>query len=208
MATKFLASGAVNAAGIPWNSSGNGPTFDGRIKPNVAAQGEGAYYATPSGSFTQGNGTSLSSPITAGMMACLWQACPDINSMELISLVQQSASRAHNPDNKIGYGIPDFAAAHLLSVYEHDEDDRFSEVSVYPNPFKDFFEMKFNASESGTARLAVVDMTGRIILDKNYTIVPGNNIVRFNELGNIPSGIYFLRLESGNSVLTSKLLRQ
>lgn len=201
--------GAVNAAGIPWISSGNGPTYDGRIKPNVAAQGEGAYYATPNGTFTQGNGTSLSSPITAGMMACLWQACPDISSMELMNAVQQSASKSETPDNKIGWGIPDFMAAHnLLSVTEHDEDDRFSEVSAYPNPFKDFFEMRFNASESGTAKLAVVDMTGRIIIDKNYTILRGNNIVRFNELGNIPSGIYFLRLESGRSVLTSKLLRQ
>ena len=53
--------GAVNAQGIPAGFSGHGPTSDGRIKPNVAAQGEGTYIAYTDGGFGYGNGTSFSS---------------------------------------------------------------------------------------------------------------------------------------------------
>lgn len=201
--------GAVNANGFPWISSGNGPTADGRTKPNITAQGEAAYYANTTGGFTFGNGTSLSSPIVAGMMACLWQARPNTSSMELMNAVQESASMADVPDNKIGYGIPDFMAANnFLSITEQDEEDRFSEVSVYPNPFSDHFEMRFTSNETGPARLVVVDMTGRTILEENYSITMGNNTIRIDDQGNTPSGVYFLRLESGKSVLTSKLVRQ
>jgi hypothetical protein len=204
-----LAVGAVNAQGVPWASSGNGPTFDGRIKPDVAAQGEGTYfYASYSGSFTWGNGTSLSSPIIAGMMACLWQSMPDRTNMELIEMVKQSASLADDPDNKIGYGIPDFMEANLLSVYEQDDVDFFAEVSAYPNPFINDVNLSFRAEKPGTVELNLVDLTGRMLRSETYTHKSGDNTLLLEDLGNIPGGIYFLRLENINSAFSVKLLKQ
>jgi len=206
-AHNILSIGAVNAQGIPWISSGNGPTYDGRIKPDVAAQGEGTYYGTPQGSFTYGNGTSLSSPVIAGMMACLWQSCSNRGYLELMSMVKQSASIADNPDNKIGYGIPDFMTAYLLSVHEQDEKNVFDEIEAYPNPFINQVSFSFNAVENGRAQIRLVDLTGRSLREMSFKYTRGSNVIRINELEGLPGGIYFLRVENGTSVLTAKLLK-
>lgn len=201
--------GAVNWQGTPAGFSGNGPTSDGRTKPNVSAQGEGAYFANTDGNFIYGNGTSFSSPITAGMVACLWQANPGMNNAELMNAIQESGSIASNPDNKIGWGIPDFMAAHnILTVIDNDKAEVLSSLSIYPNPFSSTFSVNFSSEENRTGKLAVVDMTGRTVFANEYLITQGSNTIRLNEIDNIPSGIYFLRMESGNSVITSKLIKQ
>ncbi len=201
--------GAVNSQGVPAGFSSHGPTYDGRIKPNVAAQGEGAYFANTDGSFIFGNGTSFSSPIIAGMMACLWQANPDMSNMDLINAVQASGSLADNPDNTIGYGIPDFMAAHnILTVIENDDEIVFTRMNLFPNPFTSYFVLNVSSEVNAGARMVVVDMTGRTVFENDYLISQGMNNIRVTALDNIPAGIYFLRLESGSSVITTKLIRQ
>jgi len=203
-----LTVGAVNSEGIPWISSGNGPTSDGRIKPDVAAQGEGTYFfASYSGTFTWGNGTSLSSPIIAGMMACLWQSMPDKTNMEVIEMVKQSASLADAPDNKIGYGIPDFIEANLLTVQEQGDINFFEGISAYPNPFTTSVNLTFTASEPGVVNLSLVDLTGRKLTARSFTHNSGQNSIVLDELGNIPGGIYFLRMENANSAVSAKLVK-
>lgn len=59
----------------------------------------------------QGNGTSFSSPVMAGAVACLWQAWPQKGNMDIIRVVKRSASQFSNPDTLLGYGIPNFSLA-------------------------------------------------------------------------------------------------
>ena len=201
--------GAVNWAGTPAGFSGNGPTYDGRTKPNVAAQGEGAYIANTSGGYTYGNGTSFSSPILAGMMACLLQANPDMSNMDLQNAVQSSGSLSSAPDNKIGWGIPDFMAAHnILTVIDGNEIDLFTNVNLYPNPFSNSFEVTFDAEANTSSILSVVDMTGRIVYEKLYILDEGINILQVDNLDNLPSGIYFMRMESAHTSMTMKIVKQ
>ena len=110
--------GAVTASGNYASFSSIGPTYDGRIKPNVVAQGSGSTIISAySGSVTTGSGTSFSSPITAGMVACLWQAHPDKKNTEIMAAIEQSATLADNPTAQLGYGIPDYFEAHTqLSI--------------------------------------------------------------------------------------------
>ncbi|MCB2219348.1 MAG: S8 family serine peptidase [Bacteroidetes bacterium] len=106
--------GAVNSSGDYASFSSTGPTYDGRVKPNVVAQGQGTTIITTSGTVTTGNGTSFSSPVTAGMVACLWQAFPERKNMEIMDVIQQSASQYDNPDHYLGYGIPDYLEAYNI----------------------------------------------------------------------------------------------
>lgn len=206
---QVFAIGAVNWQGDPSGFSGNGPTSDGRIKPNITAQGEGTYFANTDGSFIYGNGTSFSSPIIAGMVACLWQAHPEMNNIELMDAIMESGSSASAPDNKIGWGIPDFIMANnILTIIDNDEASLLSEMKLYPNPFISNFELSFVSEENGNAQLAIVDMTGRIVSEYSHAIDQGSNTIMINGIENIPAGIYFLRLESGNAVITSKLIKR
>ena len=206
---QVFAIGAVNWQGDPSGFSGNGPTYDGRIKPNITAQGEGVYLAYTDGSFIYGNGTSFSSPIIAGMVACLCQAHPEMNNIELMDAIMESGSSASAPDNKIGWGIPDFIMANnILTIIDNNEASLLSEIKLYPNPFTSTFELSFVSEENGNAQLAIVDMTGRIFSENSHAIDQGSNTIMINGIDNIPAGIYFLRLESGNAVITSKLIKR
>jgi serine protease AprX len=116
-ADSVLAIGAVNTSGVIGGFSSYGPSSDGQIKPGVAAVGVGAVVAnTTNGQPTFGNGTSFACPNMAGLSTCLWQAFPEVNNMTIISTLQQSATKATNPDDRVGYGIPDMKKAFALLI--------------------------------------------------------------------------------------------
>jgi subtilisin family serine protease len=89
-----------------------GPSHDGRIKPDVMAQGAPAALISGRGTLVHDMGTSFSTPIVSGLVACLWQALPNKNAREIIQLVRESASQYNEPTNIFGYGIPDFWKAY------------------------------------------------------------------------------------------------
>lgn len=107
-----LAVGAVNNKGIIANFSSFGLTVDGRIKPDVVALGSGAAVIPKSGNYIDHrSGTSYSSPILCGLVACLWQAKPQLTNKQLIDIIRKSGDRYNNPQLPYGYGIPDMQKA-------------------------------------------------------------------------------------------------
>lgn len=105
--------GALDAEGERAYFSSFGPTADGRTKPDVAALGVNVAAITANGrGLTGANGTSLASPLVAGLIACLRQAVPDATNQELLDAIRQTADQADKPDAERGYGRPDFAAAY------------------------------------------------------------------------------------------------
>ncbi len=153
--------GAVNSSGVYASFSSTGPTYDGRIKPNVVAQGQGSTIISAySGNVISGNGTSFSSPITAGMVASLWQAHPDKKNTEIMEAIQQSATQALNPDSLLGFGIPDYFAAHtLLSV---------PVIHIINLDIKVFLEGPFNGVDMNP------DLNAILPLNQPYNLPPFN----------------------------------
>lgn len=111
-AEDVLTVGAIDKTGTLTNFSSIGTTSDGRIKPDVMAVGAGSDVIRPNGNQGRSNGTSFSSPIMCGMVACLWQACPTLTAKQVIELVRSAGDRADFPDNIYGYGIPDMWKAY------------------------------------------------------------------------------------------------
>ena len=108
-----LAVGAVTSTGTRASFSSVGPAADGRIKPDVAAQGVGVKIARPDSNsgYTTANGTSFSCPLTAGVVALLVQANPTASVDQVFQALRSTASQAAAPDNLLGYGIVDALAA-------------------------------------------------------------------------------------------------
>ena len=107
-ADDILTVGAVNAQRVNTGFSSVGPSADGRVKPDVMAMGYHSAVVSGKGTLTTANGTSFSSPITCGAVACLWQALPQLTAMQIINLVRSAGDRFEYPDNVFGYGIPDY----------------------------------------------------------------------------------------------------
>lgn len=111
-AKDILTVGAVTYGRKNTLFSSLGNTADGRTKPDVMALGQDAWLLDFTGSMTTANGTSFSTPILCGGVACLLQACPDRRPEEIIEAVCRSGHNAATPDNVYGYGIPDLWKAY------------------------------------------------------------------------------------------------
>ncbi len=114
-ADSVLTVGAVDTTGMVGSFSSYGPSSDGQVKPGVASVGWLAVIANSStGQPSYGNGTSFATPNMAGITTCLWQAFPEISNMGIIDVLEASATRSANPDNRVGYGIPDAKKAFVM----------------------------------------------------------------------------------------------
>ena len=111
-AKNILTVGSINEQGKNAAFSAVGPTADGRIKPDVMSYGSPTSVITGRGSIINDNGTSFSSPLIAGMTACLWQALPHKTAKQIIKLVKMAGNNQQHPDNIYGYGVPDFWKAY------------------------------------------------------------------------------------------------
>jgi hypothetical protein len=112
-ATGVLTIGATDVEGYHADFSSYGPSADGRVKPDFVAMGKKAIVASKGGTYA-GNGTSYSTPLFAGALACLMQACPDKTYAEIKQALIKSATHHAAPDSAYGYGMPDVALAALF----------------------------------------------------------------------------------------------
>ncbi len=116
-----IACGAVDPNGFLASFSALGPTFDGRIKPEVCAQGVSTVCADPGdfNGYTTAGGTSLSTPLLGGACAVLLSAHPNWTPMMVREALMMTADRSDGPDNDYGWGIADVGRA----LYYHPEGD-------------------------------------------------------------------------------------
>ncbi len=200
---KVFSIGAVNASGARASFSSIGPTFDGRIKPDIMAQGQGTALTGSSNNFTVGNGTSFSSPIIAGMAACLWQMKPNFTNMQIKQAIMQSGSTASNPSNTFGFGIPDFvvAANWLTSIDTGQHDAKL--MQVYPNPFLNEVQIRLN--ELRPLDIVLTDVYGRQSLRMVMTDINKSKLVE--ELKKLRAGTYLLQIIGPESRQQIKLIK-
>jgi hypothetical protein len=194
-ADSILAVGAVDAAGMNVGFSGKGPSYDGRVKPDVSAQGFGTIVADPwngTGVFG-GSGTSFSSPLVAGMVATLWQCSPNSTSQSIINAIRQSSSQAANPDSLLGYGIPDFLVACMLLSGLNPELAGMDEILIVNgNPFSKDLAFSFYSKKQQDAVVALYDLTGRMVRQTNITVSPFNSNKNSLDTEGLGKGIYIL----------------
>ncbi len=204
--------GAVNASGVVAYFSSRGPTCDGRIKPDIVAQGQGdAIYSwsasAPNGAVFYGDGTSFSSPIIAGISACLWQSAPDKSNMELIESIRNTASNASEPDSVIGWGIPDFEAAHNSLTSGIEDAIVKPKLLVYPNPFNKSLSVITPSNITGDIKIDFIAPDGRIILQDNMQISKPTKEIHLGGLEQLPGGLYFVIVKAGNGIFSASCLK-
>ena len=104
----ILTVGAINKERRIATFCSIGPSQDGRVKPDVVAQGAPAALISGRGTLMHDMGTSFSTPVVCGLVACLWQAHRNLTAKEIIDLVRRCSDQYAEPTNIYGYGIPDF----------------------------------------------------------------------------------------------------
>jgi len=206
---KVFTIGAVNSSGIYANFSSTGPTYDGRLKPNVVAQGAGTVLANSGGGIFTGNGTSFSSPIIAGMTACLMQAYPDFSNYEIMNAIELASNMYDEPDSLYGYGIPDyFKALQYLSIDEK-ENPVDNYIKAFPNPFIDKLKIYVFIHDKQDIKIELFDICGELIIDKTKKSSKiGCTSFNIQNLENLSPGLYFIKISSNKNTATVKIIKK
>lgn len=190
-----LTVGAVTGEGIRTNWSSVGPTSDGRLKPDVMAMGQQVTAVNASNGTSLVNGTSFSSPLIAGMAACLWQKYPMLGAADIKMVIKRSASKFGSPDYLMGNGIPDFRkASKILEAVLGQQG-----VMILPNPLQTHSSIEFISDVSDRMDLHIVNMKGEVVYQvMDLQVFEGFNGLRpFSGISHLPAGVYLVRLASG-----------
>ncbi|MDC0637205.1 S8 family serine peptidase [Flavobacteriaceae bacterium] len=199
----ILAVGAVNAGGNYVSFSSRGPTVDGRVKPDVMAQGQSAAVLTTTGAVDFSNGTSFSAPIIAGAVACLWQVRPETKNFELMEIIRQSAHLYQNPTPQMGYGIPNFESAYAVLMGLGAEDlARDAMIAIAPNPVQSHFRVSLPLFE-GQAEVLIYDTLGQLIQHNQVTHTLDQVSMEL-----LPRGLYLVEVKAPGVVNKFKILKQ
>ena len=199
-----LTIGAVGTDGERAYFSSIGPTYDGRIKPDVMAHGYGTTVVSPGeGAYYDGSGTSFACPVLAGMATCLWQAQKELPAAEIREALRKSGNMS-TPDNYYGYGIPDFMdALNTLFLEENSDFVINSVISVYPNPSNGAVDVKLEIE--GKANVKVYNQIGKLLYNNTIMSDNANGLDVF--LSNIGEGVYFINVVGDEKNITTKFIK-
>lgn len=190
---RVLTVGACDRDGNWASFSSYGPTADLRIKPDVLALGSSVQCIGAPGVVHATSGTSLATPILAGMMACLMQQSPDLTPQQLCDSVRAWGHLANAPNVHEGYGIPDFGKA-LQRTDPVGIASPAEMFAMYPNPAHD--RLVVAGVEQGL--VTVRDLTGRVV---KHVQCSGEV-----EIGGLVSGVYFVTVTSSAGCATQRLV--
>ena len=212
-ADSVISVGAVNRDGTIANFSSHGPTYDGRIKPEVCALGVSAYCvrSNTENDYRAASGTSFSAPLAAGAAAVILSANPEWTNMQLREAIMMTASLANSPDNIYGYGILNTWAAinyQFTTGLKNEEiiPNVLKVFDAYPNPFNPATFIRVQ-SESiiPNLTLSIFNINGQLIqtLEKETTNADRIDIKWDGNRNS--SGVYFIKIDWPGGSRTQKI---
>lgn len=198
--------GAVDSEGFIADFSSYGANTEKRIKPEMCAMGVATEIINPYGHIGRANGTSFSTPLMAGMMACYLQAAKKMKQAfkldELKEYVFQSANKYQSPTTKYGYGIPNFEIAYKTLLTKNTIDTKHSKSpTVYYNKKANILSIQTNDTRL-IANCQLYDIVGNSIYDNKQVKKSQLDILT----NNIQTGSYLLRYVINNQVYCTKIV--
>lgn len=201
-----------------------GPTIDGRIKPEISAPGVNitssiSSFATEDFSiynlvsfngrdypFAPLSGTSMSSPMIAGIAALMLEANPNLKPERIKEILKETARRDNYttlniPNNSWGWGKVSALNAVKRAVELIDLDEEVSidsNIKLYPNPVKDELNI---FSNDKIKSLEIFDIMGRkLIFEEENT--------NFIDVSSLCKGVYVVAINLENKLLKYKIIKR
>lgn len=221
-ADSVITVGGIKLDGKIWANSAFGPSADGRIKPDVVAPfksitlsleitggGDSIY------SYSESQGTSVSTALMSGFAALILSAHPDWSARKLYEIILKTSSKNFSPDYIYGYGIPDALSALNFENIKvpSKEGEKSRIISLYPNPVKDgVIKIEYIVNEALTPlSIKIFTPSGKKVFERSYFTLP---LGRYKEKINLikengeklKPGFYILVLETSESKDYMKLI--
>lgn len=192
---KVFSIGSVDSTGNASGFSSFGPNSLGVVKPDGSTQGT-ATTTVYDNATTVVNGTSISTPIAAGGVACLIQAFPTMDREQMRTKLRQTASLYPAHSDQTGFGILNFGSLYniVLNTSEMVKKENFS---IFPNPAKNILNI---ASEQEVLSLEIYDNLGRLIRKSNHQ--------KSIKVEDFAKGTYYLKIQLKDKVYYEKFLKE
>ncbi|MFB6290836.1 MAG: S8 family serine peptidase [Candidatus Bipolaricaulia bacterium] len=214
--------GSYSIAGYPIGElsdfSSNGPTRDGRVKPDIVAPGawvvstlsESAtvqdYLKVADGKHWALAGTSMSAPHAAGAGALIWRASSELTSGEVSELLEQTADDGNYmvPNDSRGWGKLNAKAGVYGSGMQVEEINQELWVRATPNPAEDYVDFFFRHPENPeNLKIQIYNVLGKPVKTITGDKLEGSFKYRWdlnNDRG-IPlaNGLYVYLIRTSNS---------
>ncbi|MBL4651201.1 MAG: S8 family peptidase, partial [Aureispira sp.] len=223
--------------------SSKGPTADGRTKPNITGPGTAIgssinsvdpAYASSGGnynlvinefvsplngttySYAMSQGTSMSSPAVAGIVALMLQVNPNLTPSQIQTILYNTAIQDNytgnisgTGDNTWGWGkINAYAAVaaslNITGIY-HEPGTRLQAL-LYPNPSNKNYTIELQTEKSETIEIVLIDITGRNLDQIEWNVHSGVNNIQPN-WDELTPGIYFVHLKGQDGELNIKWIK-
>ncbi len=215
-ATQYATSSGSLVGGALASFSSKGPRYDGAMKPDISAPG--VAIASAISSFTDGSytsvattdfnnttyrfakfsGTSMASPMIAGVVALMLEANPYLSAAQVKEIIMQTARQDNYTGTIPAGGSPQWGAGKInayaavqLAVQTLGtlESTPILEWSVYPNPVQHYLHFTI---------VELPDFAEIVSLDgKRYWVAIENGKMTVQDL---PSGTYYVRLHQNGRI--------
>lgn len=210
--------------------SSHGPTRDGRVKPDITATGEwvlstgtqaemSILSATEPEKVAAGkkhkrsSGTSMASPVVAGIAALFLQKNPTATWLEVKNAIINCADK----DGFTGQNLPDYRWGNgKVNAYSSVRgctigitENQFSSIdlSIFPNPSAGNFSIQYDLSTIGMAKKAMLQISN--ILGQSIKTIELKDLASSVDMSieNMSSGVYFVSLKiDGKTRRTEKMI--
>ncbi len=202
-ADSVYSASAMDTLGVFAINQGSSVGFvmpDGRVKPDGIGCGiKVKLIGNSNGQVGITSGTSFSAPLIAGGIACLMQALPNINIWKLRRIIHQSSSRFTSLTDTAGYGVPNFQLAYQIGksiapdAIENIEIGNDKMYQIYPNPTNGNLYFSYQKNALQNIDVSIFSLQGKIVAQQN-------NISTIS-VENIPSGVYYAKIQNKNQII-------
>jgi len=221
--SEYAISGGAVFGGALASFSSEGPLIDGTIKPDVSAPGvsvgssvssytDASY--TPAATvtfngndydFTRISGTSMSSPVVAGVCALIWEANPYLASWQVKQIITQTAREDDETGSLPSSGSYEWghgkvsayqAIKRALQIVGVTEVDKPIEWSIFPNPTSNYLTLK--GLNEAIKSIQIVNLKGQLVKELEFT-----NQINIMDLS---TGTYIIRLINDKHVEQKKFI--
>ena len=96
--------------------------------------------------------------------------------------------------------IYDFYGVFKSTGTDVNEIANITSVSIYPNPVTDYLNIKLNSKDKGLAKLYLLDITGKVIISKNFKNEIQLDIHKMNK------GVYLIKIDNNSSIITRMII--
>ncbi|MBK8087265.1 MAG: T9SS type A sorting domain-containing protein [Chitinophagaceae bacterium] len=80
-------------------------------------------------------------------------------------------------------------------------------VTIFPNPVSEKLQILIEAEKETQADFVIIDKTGRKVCQFKSVLKRGNNSILYQQVANLPSGLYFLHIQTGSQVINKKFTK-